>query len=235
MILQHLGECSGGLSNTELAEKLGVDKATASRLAATLARYGYIERDEPSRCYMLGPQIITLGRKAVGRLSLVDTARPFLNQLMEQTGECAHLAIQAQGRALYIAQVESPATLRVNAQVGTMNPLHCTALGKILLAYGAAEISTALEAYTENTITGPDQLKTHLEAVRQAGYAVDDEEFDPGVRCIAAPVFSQPGRAAAAIGVSGPSSRITLESIPALQKIVTSISEQISARLSLPG
>ncbi len=100
-------------------------------------------------------------------MPLHETARPFRLQLMERTGECAHLAILAQGQALYIDQVESPATLRVNVQVGQMAPLHCTALGKILLAFSNVEFPTTLESFTAKTITEPNVLRLHLEEVRQ--------------------------------------------------------------------
>ena len=202
-----LTRTSDGISVTEIAGHLGVDKGSASRLVATLAVYGFAEKDEMTRRYHLGPQVVSLSRSVLVRLPLREAAKPFLRQLMERTGECAHLAVAAQGKALYIDQVESPATLRVNAQVGTMNPLHCTSLGKVLLAFGLLEIPETLEVYTSHTITDPAVLGTHLESVRQAGYAVDDEEFDLGVRCIAAPVFDFRGRIAGAIGISGPATR----------------------------
>ncbi len=130
LILDLLSQSPDGASITELAEALSIDKGSASRLVATLANSGYAEKDEVSRRFHLGPQVVALSRSVLTRLPLREAAKPYLRQLMERTGECAHLAVAAQGKALYIDQVESPATLRVNAQVGTMNPLHCTALGK---------------------------------------------------------------------------------------------------------
>ncbi len=115
-------------------------------------RYGYAEKDEVTRRYHPGPQVVSLSRSVLTRLPLREAAKPFLRQLMERTGECAHLAVPAQGKVLYIDQVESPATLRVNAEVGTMNPLHCTALGKALLAFGDLAMPAELERYTANTI-----------------------------------------------------------------------------------
>jgi DNA-binding IclR family transcriptional regulator len=231
-ILDLLGQAQDGLGITELAEALGVDKGSASRLVATLARYGYAEKDDVSRRYHLGPQVVSLSRSVLTRLPLREAARPFLRQLMERTGECAHLAILAQGRALYIDQAESPATLRVNAQVGTMNPLHCTALGKILLAFGETDLPLPLEAFTPRTITDPSALRRHLDEVRRLGYAVDDEEFDPGVRCVAAPVFDLHGRAAASIGISGPSMRMTPERLPELAAVVVEIGKLLSERMA---
>ena len=231
-ILDLLGQSQDGLSVTELAASLGVDKGSASRLVATLARYGYAEKDELTRRYQLGPQVVSLSRSLLARLPLREAAKPYLRQLMERSGECAHLAILAQGNALYIDQVESPATLRVNAQVGTLNPLHCTALGKALLAFGELELPASFDPFTPRTITDPQTLRRSLDEVRRLGYAVDDEEFDPGVRCIAVPVFDFLGKAVGTIGISGPSSRLTPERLPEFAAIVLEIGKALSERMS---
>jgi IclR family KDG regulon transcriptional repressor len=231
-ILDLLGQSPDGISITKLAETLAVDKGSASRLVATLARYGYAEKDEVTRRFQLGPQVVNLSRSVLTRLPLREAAKPYLRQLMERTGECAHLAIAAQGKTLYIDQVESPATLRVNAQVGTMNPLHCTALGKVLLAFGDLDLPASLESFTPQTITDSKALRRHLEKIRRRGYAVDDEEFDPGVRCIAVPVFDFRGKAVGSIGISGPSSRISTEQLPGLAIIVMEIGKSLSERMT---
>jgi DNA-binding IclR family transcriptional regulator len=231
IILQLLADSSGGITITDLAENLGVDKGTASRLVSTLGGFGYVERDEETRRYFLGSQVIALSRKALSRMPLRETAKPFLSELMQKTGECAHLAIHANGKALYIDQVESPATLRVNAQVGTMNPLHCTALGKVLLAYGAASLPATLESFTPKTIVDYGRLAANLEEIRQTGYAVDDEEFDMGVRCIAVPVFDFRGKAIGAIGISGPSLRVSQEKLAELKEIVMTAGKQLTERM----
>jgi IclR family KDG regulon transcriptional repressor len=187
---------------------------------------------EITRRFHLGSQVVSLSRSVLTRLPLREAAKPFLRQLMERTGECAHLAVPAQGKVLYIDQVESPATLRVNAQVGTMNPVHCTALGKALLAFGELEMPTDLERHTARTIRSRRSLLTHLEEIRKLGYAVDDEEFDLGVRCIAVPVFDYRGKVVGSIGISGPSSRVTSEKLPTLAGIVLEIGKALSERLT---
>jgi IclR family transcriptional regulator, KDG regulon repressor len=231
-ILDLLGQASDGISITELAETLKVDKGSASRLVSTLARYGYAEKDEVTRRYHLGSQVVGLSRSVLTRLPLREAAKPYLRQLMERTGECAHLAVPAQGKVLYIDQVASPATLRVNAEVGTMNPLHCTALGKALLAFGAVEIPHTLERFTSKTIKSKRTLQEHLAEIRRTGYAVDDEEFDPGVRCIAVPAFDFRGKALGAIGISGPATRITPQRLPQLADIVVEIGQALSERMT---
>jgi len=231
-ILEILGQAQDGVSITELAERLGVDKGSASRLVATLASYGFAEKDEATRRYHLGAQVVTLSRSLLTRSPLRETAKPFLRELMERTGECAHLAIPAQGRVLYIDQVESPATLRVNAQVGTLNPLHSTALGKVLLAFGDLELPSELESFTPHTLTDAEGLRKNLEQVRTQGYAVDDEEFDLGVRCIAVPVLDFRGKVVGSIGISGPATRVTRERLPQLSAIVLEVGKSLSEKLS---
>ncbi len=231
-ILDLLSQAQDGASITELSEALGVDKASASRLVATLAHNGYAVKDEESRRFHLGPQVVALSRSVLLRLPLRELAKPFLRQMMERTGECAHLAVAAQGKALYIDQVESPATLRVNAQVGTMNPLHCTALGKILLAFGDTPVPGQLESYTPRTITDPKALQHELKRIRFQGYALDDEEFDTGIRCIAVPAMDYRGKLAGSMGISGPSTRMTPDRLSELAAIAVEIGKALSDRLS---
>ena len=231
-ILDILGQNPDGISITELSEMLDVDKGSASRLVATLASHGYAERDEVTRRYHVGSQIVSLSRSVLNRLPLREAAKPFLRQLMERTGECVHLGVAAQGKVMYIDQVESPVTLRVNAQVGTMNPLYCTALGKILLAFSDLDLPAEMPAFTEKTITDPGVLKEHLEQVRRLGYAVDDEEFDTGVRCIAVPVFDFRNKLAGAIGVSGPATRVTLARLPEMTASVIEVGKALSERMT---
>jgi DNA-binding IclR family transcriptional regulator len=113
-----------------------------------------------------------------------------------------------------------------------MNPLHCTALGKALLAFGDLELPPTLEAFTPRTITDPDRLRQDLEQVRGQGYAVDDEEFDLGVRCIAVPVFDFRGKATGSIGISGPATRVTPERLSELAASVVEIGKALSERMS---
>ncbi len=232
-ILDLLGQAPDGVSVTELAAILDVDKASASRLISTLAGYGYAVKDPASRRYFLGPQVVTLSRSLLARLPLREAARPFLVRLMQRTGECAHLGVAARGKVLYIDQIESPATLRVNAQVGQTAPLHCTALGKALLAFGDLEIPRLLKAYTPQTLTDPALLRENLEQARRQGYALDQEEYDIGVCCLAVPVYDMNGKAAASIGISGPAARLTSQRLAELAPFVVEIGTELSDRVTL--
>jgi IclR family transcriptional regulator, KDG regulon repressor len=229
-ILDILGQSPEGVSVTELAGRLEIDKGSASRLITTLARYGYAEKDPVTRHYYLGSQLITLSRSLLARMPLRELAKPFLRRLMESTGECAHLAVASQGKVLYIDQVESPATLRVNAQVGQTAPLHCTALGKALLAFGNVDIPSNLKLFTLRTLVDPDLLRQDLELARRLGYAIDDEEYDIGVRCVAVPIYDFRGKLVGSIGISGPAARMTLERMPELAAKVVEIGKVLSER-----
>ncbi len=232
-ILELMGTSSDGVSVTELADRLGIDKSSVSRLVRTLANYGFAEQDAVSRRYHLGPQLVRLSRSLLTRMPLRDAAKPFLRELVERTGECAHLAILAQGQALYIDQVESPASLRVTTGVGTLAPLHCTALGKCLLAFGDhVPLPEKLPRFTPRTITDADTLRAHLEQIRRQGYAVDDEEYDYGVRCVAAPIYDYRNKVVGALGISGPAGRMSLEQTSEVGFVVQKVAEQLSDRMS---
>jgi DNA-binding IclR family transcriptional regulator len=230
-IMEIMADVEHGIGVTELADHLGVNKGTASRMVQTLAKYGYVEKAPDKRRYQLGPMVVKLSRSVINRMPLRETAKPYLRRLVELTGECAHLAIYAQGQALYIDQVESSATLRVNADVGHMAPLHCTALGKALLAFGKIPLPDSLEKRTPNTIVTHKAMTDELEQIRRLGYAVDDEEYDQGVRCIAAPIFDFREKVVGAVGISGPAARVSLEKIDRLSRQVLQSAGQLSERL----
>jgi IclR family KDG regulon transcriptional repressor len=230
-ILDLLAESPKGVSVTELADTLGIDKGSASRLVSTLANFGYAEKDPISRRFFLCPQVVPLSRSLLARLPLREVAKPFLRQLMEISGECAHVGVLAQGKVLYIDQVESPASLRVNAEVGLMAPLHCTALGKVLLAFGRIPLPPTLGRYTEHTLVTHDSLKKELEKIREQGFAVDDEEYDLGVRCVAAPIFDFRNKVVGSTGISGPITRMTPQNIGSFVEQVLKISSALSEKM----
>jgi len=175
--------------------------------------------------------LVNLSRSVITRMPLRDSAKQFLKKMVDVSGECSHLAIYAQGKALYIDQMESPSTLRVNVEVGQLAPLHCTALGKVLLSFGKFPLPADLEKHTAKTITDPQKLEKELETIRLQGYAIDDEEFDNDVRCIAAPVFDFRDKLVGAIGISGPAIRLSPERIEELALQIIHISQQLSDRL----
>ena len=234
-VLLLMAEADQGLGVTELADQLEVNKATASRMIQTLQNYGFVEQAPDGRRYQLGPVLVRLSRALINRMPLREMAKPYLHKLVETTGECAHLAIYAQGQVLYIDQVESEATLRVNADVGHMAPLHCTALGKVLLAFGDYPLPEDLDMRTAATIITQEKLKAELEKICSQGYGIDDEEYDQGVRCIAVPVFDFRNKIVGSIGISGPAARVSVERIEKMAALVIRIGQDLTDRLKFKG
>ena len=230
-ILNLLEHARNGMGTTEVANQLSIDKSSASRLLHTLAKYGFVDQDEHTSRYSLGPQLLTLGQHLLNRITLRDHARPYLHQLVDKTGECAHLAIQAQRQALYIDQVESTAALRVESEIGTLSPLHCTALGKVMLAFGDCHMPEELKPFTHRTVTDRSTLEAQLVQTGRRGYAIDDEEYNYGVRCVAAPVYDHRGALVGTIGISGPAGRVTLERIDEFGTVVKDTAAALSTRL----
>lgn len=194
---------------TEIADDLGVEKSNASHILKTLVASGYASQDD-SRRYLASAR----GQEAPREHSLSDVVackercRPALEALVRETGECAHLAVLVETRVWYIDKVDSTLPLKVDHPVGSLSPLHCTALGKAFLAFGNAAIPADRARYTPKTITDQDTLLVEITRIRGRGYAIDDEEFAPGIRCAARPVFDAHGQMIAALGVSGPSVRV---------------------------
>jgi len=236
-VLAMLAEARDGVGVSEVASSLSVDKSTAFRLLSTLVRDGFAVQDEDSRRYRAGMRIVQLSARVLERTELREVAVPWVKRLQKVTGESAHLAVLAQGKAVYIHKETSGSGLNVNTEVGRRAPLHCSAIGKALVAeLPASELETMLPAqemtrYTPRTMTTLRELAPHLEVTQSRGYAVDDEEFEPGVRCVAAAIRGHSGRVEAAVGVSGPSFRVTLERIPSLGAIVAETASEISRLL----
>jgi IclR family KDG regulon transcriptional repressor len=230
-ILDILFDSADSIGVTEVSMMLDIDKSSASRLLQTLAKYEYVQRENGSQRYVLGHRITRLGWDLINRMPIRDQAKPFLFDLMTQTGECAHTAVYSQGQALVIDDVEVSSSLRVIGGIGRKIPLHCTAVGKSLLAFSNAPVPTELPSRTAHTITDRLDLLEHLQHIRRQGYAVDYEENDYGVCCIAAPVYDYTNKAIATIGISGPTIRVTNERIPELGQMVIEAGKKLSAHL----
>lgn len=202
------------VSFTELTAASGLAKSTTSRLLTALERNGLVRRDESGR-FAPGEVFLSYAWRGGAEADLVSIAQPMLAQLGEQTGETVNLGVPRDGGLVeQIAQVDSRYLIGGTNWVGLTVPLHCAALGKVLLAFGAAELPKGrLEQRTSRTITSRVTLAAELAAVRERGYAVTVEELEPGLVAVAAPVFvvaTVGGRptAAAALSVSGPASRL---------------------------
>lgn len=233
-ILENIISSDEGVLVTDITKRCGIHKSTASRLLMTLAHCGYAEKKADSGRYVIGPSLIRIVSRLPLNPPLRDIAKPYIKQLVDQTGETVHMAVHYQGRALYIEQLDSPKALRVSTSVGTLAPLHCTALGKILLAYGGIDSKEKLEQFTPRTMTNKAALTAHIDQVKKKGYAIDDEEFQSDVRCIAVPIFDKE-RFLCAIGISGPSSRLRLDNLDGFIKSILDVSKALSENISSKG
>ena len=192
------------------------------------------------RTWTIGVQAFVTGCTFTKTRSLVALARPHMRHLMEDGGETVNLAVEDEGEAVYLSQIECRQMMRVFARPGMRVPLHCSAVGKaILSATSGKTLSKILHQrgmprLTVKTITSPGLLRQELERVRAAGYAVDDEEHAVGLRCIAAPVFDETGDVVAAVSASGPIARIVEERVSQLGALVLEASRAISAEMGAP-
>ncbi|MDX6555112.1 MAG: IclR family transcriptional regulator, regulon repressor [Miltoncostaeaceae bacterium] len=224
------------LGVTELAGRLGLHKSTVHRFMVNLEAAGLVERTRSAR-YRLGLRIFELGGLVMQRMNLWDEALPFLEGLVRDTGETGHLAVLDGGEAIYIERVEARRALRIPSAVGRGYPAHATNLGKVLLADLASDRlrelvgDGPLGAFTPHTITDPTELEAELERIRAQGFAVDNEEYDEGLRCIGAPIYDHSGRAVAALGIGGPVTRITPERVDELAELVMAAARGLSRRL----
>jgi DNA-binding IclR family transcriptional regulator len=178
-----------------------------------------------------------MGGIVLEQMSLWDEALPFLEGLVADSGETGHLAVLERGEAIYIEKVEARRALRIPSAMGRGYPAHATSLGKVLLSdLGEGEVREILGAhgmasYTRTTTTDVDALLTELADIRERGFAVDDEEYDEGLRCVGAPIRDHTGRVVAALGIGGPVTRVTPERVDDLARLVIDAADGLSRRL----
>jgi IclR family acetate operon transcriptional repressor len=235
-ILENVGGDIRGTGITELSRRLGLGKSTVHRLCATLEHHGYLVRDPGTGRYRLSLRVFHIGSHALDALDLPARAMPALEALGAVTEETVHLAVLDGAEAIFVGKVESPRPLRLYSQVGRRCPAHCTAVGKVLLAYAGAGqralvAARPLKRYTPKTITSTAALERELEEVRRRGYATDEEEFEDGIRCVAAPVRDYRGRVVAALSVSVPAGRLPRARAASLVEQVLDTARRVSEAL----
>ena len=220
----------------EIAEYLGVHHSTALRFLHTLRKHGFVHELADHR-YRLGSAMFRLGFQALEGIELRSVARPYMERLNEATNETVHLGTLEDGDVVYVEKVEAAHRVRMVSRIGAIATLHCTGVSKGVLAFlPDAERRRLLSMhelrkYTDNTLTDLDQLEADLALSRQRGYALDDQENEPGIHCVAAPVFSGDGDVVGAFSVTAPVTRIDkdtlLSFVPALLEATTSTSQQL--------
>ena len=231
-LLTEVVHAPGAVTFTELAAATGLAKSTTSRLLLALERNGLVRRDDAGR-FRPGEMFVRFAWRGGAEAGLTEVAQPFLDRLGRDTGETVNLGVGRDGMVEQIAQVDSVYVIGATNWLGRAVPLHSTAIGKVLLAYGAAQLRPGrLERRTERTITGRAALETELAAVRQRGYAVIDGELEPGLVAVAAPVYRDGGAVVAALSVSGPGTRLTP---PRIADVAAACMAQASALSAVLG
>jgi IclR family acetate operon transcriptional repressor len=232
---------NAGATLTDLAEQVGLPPSTAHRLLTTLEQERFVRFDPDGRLWSIGVQAFVTGSTFIKTRSLVGLARPHMRQLMEDAGETVYLAVEDDGMAVYLAQVESRQMMRAFARPGSRVPLHCSAVGKaILSSVSDRTLSRILQQHgmprlTVKTITSPALLRAALQTVRAGGHAIDDEEHAVGLRCIAAPIVDETGDVVAAVSASGPMARIVDDRVGPLAQMVIRTARAISADMGARG
>jgi DNA-binding IclR family transcriptional regulator len=234
-IINLLAGHKGGMRLTDLVTQIDLPRGTVVRLLGVLMD-AHLVRHSQVGLYRLGPQCAAWGADFLSALELREVAADVMASLVEVGSETCHLGVRDGDAVLYIDKVESPHSLRMVSRIGGRNPLHCTGLGKTLLAFMPPEefdeyCARPLERRTMNTIVAPEVLRAELERIREHGYAVDDVENEIGVRCISAPVFDHSGDLAGSISLAGPTMRMTWERIDQLTGPLIHAAHEISARL----
>lgn len=239
-ILEVFPRLGPDLGVSDISRALGLKKATAHRLLAALRRRGIVAQDPVSRRYRLGMKLWELGSMATSQVDWVDRVKPHLQELTDRAGETTHLAVLSDGQVLYVEKVESSRSLRMPSQVGRRLPVHCTGVGKALTAFLPDEVLRGLmlrrgmPRFTTNTITDVETLAHELAEVRRRGYAIDREEIEEGLVCIAAPVRDHTTHVVAAVSIAGPSSRLRPETIDGMARHVVTAAHAMSATLGCP-
>ena len=234
-VLELIEQVGHPIGLSELKQKLGWDKATVHRILATLERRGYILRNPSTKGYSLGLKLYGLYDSLVRNFDIHEATRPLLVEVARETGESTHLAVAVGKEIVFIDQIPSSEVLSVNTQIGARQPLYCTALGRAVLARVppaelTAYIPQPMAKYTAHTITRIADLRAALQIAREKEFAVDNEEFVDGIKCVAAPIVNDKGQPVAAIGISGPANRITVQNAERFGRFIRDAAAQISRR-----
>ncbi len=236
-LLGLVGASQEALTASEIVSGSGLHASTVHRMLANLEYAGFLVRDERTHRYHLGPLCITLGRAALDRLDVRRICLPYLEEINRLTRESVHLTVRQGAQAVYVEKLEALEPLRIVSQVGASIPLHCTATGKVLLAFAGEEERAellpqlSLHRATPRTIISLQQLQAELERVRRQRYALDLQENESHICCIAGGVWDHAGQVRAAFSITGPAARMTRQRLRELAPLVVKTSREISAVL----
>lgn len=235
-LLEALAEARGPAGVSDLAREIGATKSAVFRILVNLERRGYVVRDPDTSKYQLGGRLAQLGHLALETLDLRTRARPVIEALHERFNETVNLAMLVDSTVTYIDMIQSDHGLRMAAQVGATDAMHCSALGKSILSFLPEEeqntiLSGPLERRTDRTLTDPALLRKEIEKIRLAGVAEDRGENEDFARCLGAPIFDYRGTVIGAISVSSPLSRLDDARGKQVAKAVRDAARQITSSM----
>lgn len=237
MILEELAESAEGLGLTEISKRLNYGVSATYHILNTLKLHSIIEQDKKTKKYRIGVGLFRISSMAKRQYSLVYIAQPFLDKLRVMVDETSNLMVLDGYEVAYIAQSESTKLLKMFTQLGAKAPLYCTGGGKAILAYKPVSFQDlilskiSLQRYTDNTITTIEDLRKEFRLIKKQGYAIDNEEREEGIICVASPIFDCYGEVVAAISISGPSYRIKEKDLSNIISSVVLTAKEISANL----
>ena len=240
-ILEQVARHRDGISLAELSKSVGLHNSTTFHLVQSMVALGYIRQVKENKRYRVGRPLFALAASALDEIEMVSLATPILEGLSQETGECGHFAVRVGDAAIVVARTSGPGAFQLADRVGVSRPLHCTALGKVLLAALSPDqferllARISLTSNTPKSITDTEALRREVEEVRQTGYALDDGEFDPEVRCLAVPVREFTGSVVGALGISGPIWRLSVQTLRARSGIVQTAAARLSAEFGAGG
>ncbi|OLS52811.1 HTH-type transcriptional regulator BhcR [Rhodovulum sulfidophilum] len=224
-----------GLTLSELAALRNQSPATVYRVLITLQGHDIVELEEEAQRWHVGPGAFRIGSGFLRRTNVAERSRGAMQALMRATGETANLGVEDRDEVLFLTQVETHETIRAFFSPGTRGPMHCSGIGKALLAFlPAARVAAILKTqglpgFTPRSITSETGLHADLERTRARGYAIDDQERAEGMRCIAAPIFNAHGEPIAGLSVSGPAFRIPLDAADGIGAEVRAAADRVTA------
>jgi DNA-binding IclR family transcriptional regulator len=232
-VLEALGAAGQPVSVLDVAAAIGADRSTAYRMLMTLLEAGYVVRDASSKNYRLGYRLLSLAGSLLSSNERSDRIRAGLRQLADITGETVHYCVLDRDAIVLVHKAAGTQLVAVDFNIGDRSPLHCTSIGKAILAYQGVEIQDdiirrGLPKVATNTIVDPERFRKELQKVQRDGYAFDDLEFHDDMRCIAVPVFEKNGEVSSGISLSGPSSRFTIRKLRELKGETVSVAGELS-------
>lgn len=234
-VLDLIANTQGGCLLKNIATELSIPRTTALRITETLLDSNYLARNEEG-AFTLGTSLVQLGVKALDNLDIRGFARPVLQALSIDTGESSHLAMLNGDRSMLVEVADSPHPVRIAARPGTLVELYCSSTGKVFLAFSIPEPSEfckdiEFKPHTKNTDSCVEDVLASIEQTRKIGYAMDEEEFVLGVRCMAAPVKNAFGKTIAAVGITASTSTFTKSKIRTMAEKLQEAAAEISARM----